>query len=101
MLAIYSPKKKKGAGRCSSAPAKFTVIGKFFVGGKSIEGRMGGTGLEGRGGRRAKAPSYKILKLLCLSYEFPSITNGGEFKEGTGKRRQRRDSSNSPRLHIP
>lgn len=28
--------------------------------------------------RRGKAPSYKVLKLLCLSYEFPSITIGGE-----------------------
>ena len=32
-------KKKKSEGRCSSAPAKFTVIGKFLVGGKGIEGR--------------------------------------------------------------
>ena len=85
-------KKKKGAGRCSSAPATFTVIGKFFVGGKSIEGRMGGTGLEGRGGRRAKAPSYKILKLLCLSYEFPSITNGGENSR-KGQEREGREGT--------
>lgn len=70
-------KKKKSEGRCPSAPAKFTVIGKLFVGGKGIEGRTRGTGLDEEG-RRGKAPSYKVLKLLCLSYEFPSITIGGE-----------------------
>lgn len=76
-LSTVQKKKKKSEGRCPSAPAKFTVIGKLFVGGKGIEGRTRGTGLDEEG-RRGKAPSYKVLKLLCLSYEFPSITIGGE-----------------------
>lgn len=56
-------KKKKGEGRCSSAPAKFTVIGKFFVGGKGIEGRTGGTGLKGRRGDKGQGPKLQGFKV--------------------------------------
>lgn len=43
--------KIKGEGRYSSAPAKFTVIGKFLVEGEGTEGREEEqVGRKGRGG---------------------------------------------------
>lgn len=48
--------KKKGEGRCSSSPAKFTVIGKFLVGGEGIEGRKGAGWKEDGEEKEGKAP---------------------------------------------
>lgn len=45
-------KKKKSKGRCSSAFAKFTVIGKFLVGGEGTEEEEGSR-RERRGGGKA------------------------------------------------
>lgn len=44
--------KKKSKGRCTSAFAKFTVIGKFLVGGEGTEGR--GKGAGGKEGEEAR-----------------------------------------------
>lgn len=51
-------KKKKSKGRCSSAFAKFTVIGKFLVGGEGTEEEE--REQEGKKGRR-QGSNYKVL----------------------------------------
>lgn len=53
-LGDYGP--KKGEGRCSSVPAKFTVIEKFLVCGEGTEGKEGQDGKGGRG----KAPVTRL-----------------------------------------
>ena len=62
-VSTVQKKKKKGEGRCSSAPAKFTGIGKLFLGGKGIEGRTGGTGLKGRRGEKGQGPKLQGFKV--------------------------------------
>lgn len=86
-MAPHPKQKQKDEGRCSSAPAKFTVIGKFLVAGEVTEGR-GKEGQDGRGGKGGKAPVTHFTYLLYLSYEFLSISNG-ERIQGTGKSRWR------------
>lgn len=49
--------KKKSKGRCSSAFAKFTVIGKFLVGGEGTEEEE--REQEGKG--RRQGSNYKVL----------------------------------------
>lgn len=87
---LSTVQKKKSEGRCSSAPAKFTVIGKLFVGGKGIEGRTRGTGLEERGGEEGQGPKLQGFKVaLPVLWVSQHHYWGREFKEGTGKSRQR------------
>lgn len=87
-LGSYGP--KKGEGRCFSTLAKFTVVGKFLVGDEGIEGRGKQQQDERKGRGRTRSQLQGFKQLLCLSYKFPSITNGREDSRKNRKSRQKR-----------
>lgn len=88
-LGSYGP--KKGEGRCFSALAKFTVIGKFLVRWWGHwRKRKAAAGWKEGEGRRDKVQLQGFKQLLCLSSKFPSITNGGEDSRNKKKQAERR-----------
>lgn len=67
------------------------MIGKLLLSGKSIGGKEKERQAEGRKGVGGEAQSQLSFKyLLCLLYEFPSVTNRGENSRKVKKQAERR-----------